>query len=219
MCCGNPTKINPYLLLPPPPPPPTSPSLFLVMPALESSAPDRNFSAPDFRLPATDGATYERDRLKGELGLLIAFLCNHCPYVKAVINRFVADANEAQKLGVGVAGIMSNDTQAYPQDSFENMEKFAKEHAFSFPYLYDATQETARAFDAVCTPDFFLFDSSLSLVYRGRLDSAGAQRGSATDDIKRELLEAVRALEEGRSVVAPDAQFASIGCSIKWRKG
>ena len=194
------------------------------MPALESSPLDTSFAAPDFRLPATDGTTRERDTLKGDKGLLVAFLCNHCPYVKAIIGRFVADAKEAQNLGVGVAAVMSNDTQAYPQDSFENMGKFAKEHAFPFPYLYDATQETARAFDAVCTPDFFLFDKNLVSVYRGRLDSAGARQTDARDahnahnaqGVKRELLEAVRALAEDRSVA--EAQFSSVGCSIKWRE-
>ena len=115
---------------------------------------------------------------------------------------------------------MANDTQAYPQDSFENMAKFAQQHAFPFPYLLDETQETARAFDAVCTPDFFLFDSNLALVYRGRLDSAGAQANPPdTKSIKRELLEAARALAEGRAVAALETQRPSIGCSIKWKKG
>ncbi len=188
------------------------------MPALESPSLDATFSAPDFRLPATDGATFERDSLRRDKGLLVAFLCNHCPYVKAIVGRFVADANEALRMGVGVAAVMSNDTQAYPQDSFEKMGGFAKEHAFPFPYLYDATQETARAFDAVCTPDFFLFDNNLALVYRGRLDSAGAQKNPHAANIKRDLLEAARALAEGRAVATLGAQISSIGCSIKWRK-
>ena len=189
------------------------------MPALESSPLDTSFTAPDFRLPATDRTIFTRDALKGDTGLLIAFLCNHCPYVKAIIDRFVDDASKAQRLGVGVAAIMSNDTQAYPQDSFENMGKFAKQHAFPFPYLYDETQETARAFDAVCTPDFFLFDKNLTMVYRGRLDSAGAQQNPPDGaSVKRDLLEAVRALNKGSSVVKAEAQFSSIGCSIKWRE-
>ncbi len=190
------------------------------MPALESSPLDISFTAPDFRLPATDSTIFARDALKKDNGLLVAFLCNHCPYVKAIIDRFVADANEALRLGVGVAAIMSNDTQTYPQDSFENMGKFAKQHDFPFPYLYDESQETARAFDAVCTPDFFLFDKSLTMVYRGRLDSAGAQQNPPDFAlVKRDLLEAVRALNKGSSVVEAEAQFASIGCSIKWREG
>ena len=190
------------------------------MPALESSPLDRTFTAPDFRLPATDGTTYRRDSLRKDKGLLVAFLCNHCPYVKAIIDRFVADANEALRMGVGVVAVMSNDTKTYPQDSFENMEEFAKRHAFPFPYLYDATQETARAFDAVCTPDFFLFDKNLALVYRGRLDSAGARQNAPdAKDVKRDLLEAVRALKEGRATLPAEEQFCSIGCSIKWREG
>ena len=189
------------------------------MPALESPPLDASFSAPDFRLPATDGTTHARDTLKGDKGLLVAFLCNHCPYVIAIVGKLVEDANEALRLGVGVAAIMSNDTQAYPQDSFDNMGKFAKKHAFPFPYLYDATQQTARDFDAVCTPDFFLFDKNLMLVYRGRLDSAGAQQNLPDGkSVARDLLEAVCALNEGRPVASLDAQFSSIGCSIKWRK-
>ncbi len=186
------------------------------MPALETPPVDEQFTAPHFDLPATDGKTYRRDDLLGENGLLIAFLCNHCPYVQAIIDRFVRDIHTAEPLLIGVAAIMSNDTKAYPQDSFDNMAIFAKEHAFPFPYLYDEEQEVARAFRAVCTPDFFLFDRELRLVYRGRLDCGRLEEPSA--GAKRELLEAMRKLaHDQRQSIGLEQQFSSIGCSIKWR--
>ncbi len=184
------------------------------MPAIETPAVDNNVTAPNFSLLATDGRTHSRDGLLQENGLLVAFLCNHCPYVKAVIGRFVEDANDAKALQIGVAAIMSNDTKRYPQDSFDNMKIFAADNAFPFPYLYDETQDIARAYDAVCTPDFFLFDKSLKLVYRGRIDDAGMDKSPASRT--RELLEATRSLALD-GAVAPRRQFSSIGCSIKWK--
>ena len=191
------------------------------MPAIETPPIEQQITAPDFNLLATDRKTYRRDDLLGKNGLLIAFLCNHCPYVKAIIERFVQDAHAAKPLLIGIAAIMSNDTKTYPQDSFENMAIFAKKHAFPFPYLYDEEQEVARAYDAVCTPDFFLFDSELKLVYRGRLDCGRLEEPPA--DAKRELLEAMRELARDPAEVTIDPkqrfanQFSSIGCSIKWK--
>ena len=186
------------------------------MPALETPPVERHFTAPNFSLLATDGKTYRRDNLLGKNGLLIAFLCNHCPYVKAIIERFVRDARAASGLQIGIAAIMSNDTEAYPQDSFENMAIFAKRHAFPFPYLYDEEQEVARAYAAVCTPDFFLFDKELRLAYRGRLDCGRLEEPPA--EAKRELLEAMRKLAQNpMETIDPEEQFSSIGCSIKWR--
>ena len=126
--------------------------------------------APDFRLPATDGRTYALKDVAGENGAVIVFICNHCPYVKAVIGRLIADARALMAEGVGFAAISSNDAASYPEDSFPKMREFALAHDFPFPYLHDETQEVARAYGAVCTPDFFGFDRDLKLKYRGRLD-------------------------------------------------
>ena len=119
------------------------------------------------------------------------FICNHCPYVKAVIDRIVRDANELKRYGINTVAISSNDVAHYPEDSFDNMKRFAKEHGFTFPYLYDESQEVARAYDAVCTPDFFGFNGKLELQYRGRLDASRKEAGPA--DARRELFEAMRA--------------------------
>ena len=129
--------------------------------------------APDFTLNDTDGKPHSLATLRGESGLLLMFICNHCPYVKAIIDRICRDARELQAMGFGVAAIMSNDTVAYPEDSLDNMRALARTMDFSFPYLFDATQDVARAYDAVCTPDFFGFNRDLQLHYRGRLDSSG----------------------------------------------
>ena len=140
------------------------------------------------------------------------FICNHCPYVRGVIHRIVEDCRQIQADGIGVAAIMSNDAVAYPADSFDNMKAFAAENGFTFPYLIDETQEIARAYDAVCTPDFFGFNAALELQYRGRLD---ASRTEAIPDAPRELLEAMR--QVARTGTGPEQQTASMGCSIKWR--
>lgn len=141
------------------------------------------------------------------------FICNHCPYVQAVVDRMVRDANELRALGIGVAAIMSNDVVAYPEDGFDNMTVFAARHGFAFPYLYDESQQVARAYDAVCTPDFFGFDADLGLQYRGRLDESRKQ--AAPVDVRRDLFEAMRQVAEtGRG---PVDQIPSMGCSIKWR--
>ena len=143
------------------------------------------------------------------------FICNHCPYVQAIVDRLVRDVRELQAQGIGVAAIMSNDQVAYPEDSFDNMKLFAKEHGFTFPYLLDESQEVARAYGAVCTPDFFGFDAGLGLQYRGRLDASRREAGPA--DARRELLEAMaQVAATGRG---PAEQVPSMGCSIKWKLG
>lgn len=171
------------------------------------------WKARDFELNDTLGVRQTLDTLRGPRGLLLMFICNHCPYVKAIIDRICRDALELQGMGCGVAAIMSNDTDAYPDDSLANMQKVARAMNFSFPYLYDATQNVAREYGAVCTPDFFGFNQDLELQYRGRLDASG--RAPAPPDARRELVDAMRQIAtSGRG---PAEQVASMGCSIKWR--
>ncbi len=172
------------------------------------------WQAQPFTLSDPDGKAYSLKDLYGEKGLLIAFICNHCPYVKAIVDRFAADARVLQSEGINVVAIMPNDYQSYPDDSPANMKRFAAQHQFSFPYLIDEDQSVARAYDAVCTPDFFGFDADGKLQYRGRLDDA--RKGDASNR-KAELLEAMRLIvDTGKG---PDEQHASMGCSIKWREG
>jgi peroxiredoxin len=174
----------------------------------------RGDSAPDFALPGTDGHTWRYADAAGPNGLVVMFICNHCPYVKAVLDRIVRDARALRELGVGAVAISSNDAATYPEDSFENMIAFARRHGFDFPYLYDEPQDAARAYGAVCTPEFFGFDRERVLHYHGRLDASGRQPAAA--GAARELFEAMKQVAEtGR---APDAQTASIGCSIKWKR-
>ncbi len=180
--------------------------------AVETPLCDFGWKAPDFSLKGVDGRTYSLADIRGPRGTLVMFICNHCPYVRAVIDRIVRDARELRGLGVNSIAIMPNDTETYPDDSFENMQEFARRHGFGFPYVIDATQEVARAYDAVCTPDFFGFDADLGLQYRGRLDES---RKEAAPGARRELFEAMRMVAEtGRG---PEHQIASMGCSIKWR--
>jgi peroxiredoxin len=169
--------------------------------------------ATDFRLPATDGKTYTLADVAGRNGTVIVFICNHCPYVKAVIDRMVADANVLLAEGVGFAAICPNDATAYPEDSFANMKRFAQTHRFSFPYLHDESQEVARAYDAQCTPDFFGFDASGTLKYRGRLDEG--RTSPPPKGARRDLVEAMRAI--ARTGTGPADQVPSMGCSIKWK--
>ena len=176
---------------------------------------DLNAVAPDFRLPATDGRTYALKDVVGEKGTVIVFICNHCPYVKAVIGRLVADARLLMGEGIGFAAICSNDAASYPEDSFVKMADFAKKHDFPFPYLHDESQDVAHAYGAVCTPDFFGFDRDLKLKYRGRLDEG--RTTPPPPGARRELLEAMRAFAMGAP--APANQAPSIGCSIKWNAG
>lgn len=181
--------------------------------ATSSPVCDFGWLAVDFELEDTQGARHSLATLRGPQGLLLMFICNHCPYVKAIIDRLCRDARQVQALGFGVAAIMSNDPADYPEDSFANMQRIARQLDFPFPYLYDATQDVARAYGAVCTPDFFAFNRRLELQYRGRLDASG--RLPAGPEVRRELVEAMQLIAEtGRG---PADQTASIGCSIKWR--
>jgi peroxiredoxin len=172
-----------------------------------------NTQAKDFRLPATDGKSYALSDIAGPKGTVIAFICNHCPYVKAVIDRMVADARVLMADGIGFAAICSNDATSYSDDSFDNMRRFAQEHDFPFPYLHDEDQSVARAYGAACTPDFFGFDAGGKLKYRGRLDEG--RTSPPRPGARRELLEAMRAI--AATGQAPAQQSPSIGCSIKWK--
>ena len=174
---------------------------------------DFGWKAPPFILPATDGKTYSLEALRGKNGTLVMFICNHCPYVKAVIDRIVRDCDELRGLGIGAVAISSNDVVHYPEDSFENMRRFAEAHRFSFPYLYDENQDVARAYDAVCTPDFFGFNADLELQYRGRLDASRKEAAPAT--VRRDLFEAMQQI--AKTGKGPREQIPSIGCSIKWK--
>lgn len=169
--------------------------------------------AADFQLEGVDGRSHRLADLKGERGTLVMFICNHCPYVRGVIDELVQDCKALESAGVKAIAIMPNDTEAYPADSFDNMKAFAKAHRFGFPYLIDRTQEVARAYGAVCTPDIFGFDRELGLSYRGRLQEV---RGTTpVKGAKREMLEAMHQI--ARSGQGPAEQVPAIGCSIKWR--
>jgi peroxiredoxin len=181
--------------------------------AEQSAVCNFGWEAPSFTLPGVDGKTHSLEELRGSKGTLVMFICNHCPYVKAVIDRIVRDVNELRPLGVNAVAISSNDAVHYPDDSFDNMKRFAATHRFSFPYLYDETQAVARAYDAACTPDFFGFDAGLKLQYRGRLDES--RKDAAPADVRRDLFEAMRQI--ALTGKGPRDQIPSIGCSIKWK--
>jgi peroxiredoxin len=174
---------------------------------------DFGWKGPDATLPGTDSRTHSILGNAGPNGLVVAFICNHCPYVKAVIARIVRDASDLRSHGVGFVAVSSNDAVAYPEDSFDNMKAFAKANAFTFPYLYDEDQKVARAWDAVCTPDFFGFNAKGELQYRGRLDESRREAGPA--NARRDLYEAM--LQVARTGEGPREQIASLGCSIKWK--
>ena len=181
--------------------------------AAQSAPAELGSYAPDFELRGVCGQVWTRDACVGPNGLLVMFICNHCPYVQAVLDRIVRDARELQAAGVGVVAISSNDVAAYPEDSFDKMQQLWREKALPFPYLYDESQDVARAYGAVCTPDFFGYNRALELQYRGRLDSSGRQPAPA--DAKRELRDAMlMVVASGRG---PAVQTPSIGCSIKWK--
>jgi len=166
----------------------------------------------DFNLKSVDEKTYSLKQVIGKNGTLIMFICNHCPYVKAIIKELSQTALELEKYNVKSVAIMSNDTVNYPDDSYENMKKFSKENNFNFPYLIDETQEIAKAYGAVCTPDFFGYNSNLKLQYRGRLDES--RKETAPEDVRRDLFEAMK--EVAISGQGPREQIPSMGCSIKW---
>ena len=174
---------------------------------------DFGWKAIDFSLPGVDGKTYGLADIQGEKGTLIAFICNHCPYVKSVIDRIVRDITALESLGIKAAAICSNDAVNYPDDSYDNMVVFAKQHGFTFPYLHDESQQIAKAYNAVCTPDFFGFNADLELQYRGRLDAS--RKEAAPSDSKRELFEAMKQVAETGN--GPQEQIPSMGCSIKWK--
>lgn len=170
--------------------------------------------AIDFSLPGVDGKVWTLRDCTGPNGLLVMFICNHCPYVKAIRERLVRDCRELREHGIGSVAIMSNDPGDYAEDSFDNMKKVAEQFGFPFPYLFDATQEVAKTYGAVCTPDFFGYNKDLELQYRGRLDATG--RDPEAPDSRRELFEAM--VQVARTGQGPAAQTPSIGCSIKWRE-
>jgi len=183
------------------------------MAAMTTPVCDFGWHPPDFDLPGVDGRRHSLASARGPNGLLVMFICNHCPYVKAVIDRIIRDARELASHGVGSIAIMSNDPSDYPEDSWQNMERVAREFAFPFPYVMDETQAVAKAYGAVCTPDFFGFNAKLELQYRGRLDPSG--RGPAAPNAPRELCDAM--LQVARTGEGPRTQTPSIGCSIKWK--
>jgi len=182
------------------------------MASLNTPLCDFGRKARDFNLLGTDGKRHTLESLAGTNGLLVMFICNHCPYVKAVIHRIVRDCKELQTHGVNAVAIMSNDATEYPEDSLDNMMRIALELEFPFHYLIDETQEVAKAYGAVCTPDFFGFNNKLELQYRGRLD---ASRKETVVDAKRDLFEAMT--EIATTGIGPREQIPSIGCSIKWK--
>ncbi len=173
---------------------------------------DFGWKAPDFQLEGVDGKTYTLSDVRGPNGTLVMFICNHCPYVKSIAGRLADEARELQSMGIGVIGIMANDTENYPEDSFDNMKRFAKAHDFPFPYVIDRSQEIARAYDAVCTPDFFGFNAKDELQYRGRLDES---KTTLVPNARRDLYLAMKQVVDTGS--GPQDQIPSMGCSIKWR--
>lgn len=174
---------------------------------------DFGWKAVDAALPGVDGNSHRILDQAGPNGLVVAFICNHCPYVKAVIGRIVRDAADLKEHGVGFVAISSNDANTYPADSFPEMKLFAARNGFGFPYLYDEDQTVARSYGAACTPDFFGFNAELELQYRGRLDASRKEAGQP--GLRRDLYEAMR--EIARTGEGPREQIASIGCSIKWK--
>jgi peroxiredoxin len=174
--------------------------------------PDIGKSCPDFTLPAVDGRTYSLKDFKNAHSLVVMFICNHCPYVKAIEDRLIDLGHSLKKQNINVVAICSNDAENYPDDSFENLKIRAKEKKYPFAYLHDESQEVAKTFGAVCTPDFFVYDKNLKLAYRGRLDDSWKEASKVT---KQELFEAVMKLEKGQTLA--EKQTPSMGCNIKWK--
>lgn len=180
---------------------------------METPTCDFGKKAIDFILPGVDGRTWSVQQCMGKKGLLVMFICNHCPYVKAVQERIVRDTRELKQFGIESVAIMSNDPAEYPEDSFDNMKLTAEQLDFSFPYLFDETQQVAKQYDAVCTPDFFGYNSNLELQYRGRLDAG--RKEAAPADTRRDLFEAMKLVAETGN--GPQQQIPGMGCSIKWK--
>lgn len=185
------------------------------MVSLETPVCDFEQPIVDFSLPGVDGTIWTPEKARGEKGLLVMFICNHCPYVKSIRERMVRDAKELMDYGIGSVAIMSNDPSEYEEDSFENMQKIAEQYAYPFPYLLDETQQVAQAYGAVCTPDFFGYNASMALQYRGRLDESRKQ--AAPVDVKRDLFDAMK--QVAQTGHGPRQQIPSMGCSIKWKNG
>ena len=182
------------------------------MVSLQPPVCDFDKPAIDFSLPGVDGETWTLESCRGEKGLLVMFICNHCPYVKSIRERIVRDTAELKAMGVNSVAIMSNDPTEYAEDSFDNMKRIAEEFDYPFPYLLDETQQIAKSYGAVCTPDFFGYNAELKLQYRGRLDES--RKETASGDVRRDLFEAMKLVgETGRG---PAEQIPSMGCSIKW---
>ncbi len=170
--------------------------------------------AVDFSLPDVDGRIWTLEQCRGENGLLVMFICNHCPYVKSIMDRIVRDTRELLGFGVNSVAIMPNDAVEYPEDSVDNMRRISTEFGFPFPYLIDESQQVARAYGAVCTPDFFGYNRNLELQYRGRLDAS--RKEAAAENARRDLFEGMKQIADtGRG---PEQQIPSMGCSIKWRE-
>lgn len=185
------------------------------MAVTESTMMELGVNAPDFHLPEpATGATKSLEDIRGDKATLVIFMCNHCPFVIHVIEAIVALANAYQAKGVGVVAISSNDVVNYPEDSPKKMAKFAADHQFGFPYLYDESQDVAKAYSAACTPDFFLFDNDMSCVYRGQMDGARPSNQEPNDGA--DLRAALDALLAGQPV--SDRQYPSAGCGIKWKE-
>ena len=184
------------------------------MVSLQTPICDFGLPAIDFSLPGVDGKTWSLQQCKGKSGLLVMFICNHCPYVKAIRERIVRDVRELKVLGINSVGIMSNDVVNYPDDSFDNMKRISREWGFDFPYLFDETQAIAKAYGAVCTPDFFGYNADLQLQYRGRLDAS--RKETAAADVSRDLFNAMS--QVAKTGQGPTEQIPSMGCSIKWKE-
>lgn len=183
------------------------------MVSLETPVCDFGAPAIDFELPGVDGKLWTLARCCGEKGLLVMFICNHCPYVKAILERLVRDTRELASHGVNSVAIMANDPTDYPEDSFENMRDIAAREHFPFPYLLDESQSVAKAYGAICTPDFFGYNADLKLQYRGRLDAS--RKETAPADARRDLFEAMLAVAQTGQ--GPAEQIPGMGCSIKWK--
>ena len=183
------------------------------MVSLETPVCDFGLAAPDFSLPGVDGRQWTLADCAGENGLLVMFICNHCPYVKAIRDRIVRDASELKKLGINSVAIMSNDPAMYEEDSFENMKKVSRDFNFGFPYLLDESQQVAKSYGAVCTPDFFGYNAKMELQYCGRLDES--RKDAASTDVRRDLFEGMKLVAETQK--GPQDQIPSMGCSIKWK--